>query len=207
MIKSLNTKWKEFLFAFSGFGPNFLMVLMGAYFTDAINPAALGDKTFQAIAEGTCFILPAIFPVLFALGKVFDGIIDIPFAHLTDTLSTKWGRRRPTIAVCLLPMIVSFAMCWLPIGGADNQLLNTIWIFLWSIVFFATYTLSLISFYGSISTTCVNEPQRLRVSGYKAFFDTMCYCLVYALVPLLLNVFKLHIDKFVFLCLPLMTEL
>lgn len=204
MIKSLNTKWKEFLFAFSGFGPNFLMVLMGAYFTDAINPAALGDKTFQAIAEGTCFILPAIFPVLFALGKVFDGIIDIPFAHLTDTLSTKWGRRRPTIAVCLLPMIVSFAMCWLPIGGADNQLLNTIWIFLWSIVFFATYTLSLISFYGSISTTCVNEPQRLRVSGYKAFFDTMCYCLVYALVPLLLNVFKLHIDKFVFLCLPLM---
>lgn len=204
MIKSLNTKWKEFLFAFSGFGPNFLMVLMGAYFTDAINPAALGDKTFQSIASGTCFILPAIFPVLFALGKVFDGIIDIPFAHLTDTLSTKWGRRRPTIAVCLLPMIVSFAMCWLPIGGAGNQLLNTIWIFLWSIVFFATYTLSLISFYGSISTTCVDEPQRLRVSGYKAFFDTMCYCLVYALVPLLLNVFKIHIDKFVFLCLPLM---
>ena len=33
MTKQLNNKWKEFLFAFSGFGPNFLMVLMGAYFT------------------------------------------------------------------------------------------------------------------------------------------------------------------------------
>ena len=99
MIKSLDKKWKEFLFGFSGFGPNFLMVLMGAYFTDAINPAALGSDSLQAIASGTCFILPAVFPILFALGKVFDGIIDIPFAHITDTLSTKWGRRRPAIAV------------------------------------------------------------------------------------------------------------
>jgi len=111
MVNSLNTKWKEFLFGFSGFGPNFLMVLMGAYFSDAINPAALGaGSSFQAIASGTCFILPALFPILFAIGKVFDGIIDIPFAHITDTLSTKWGRRRPAIAVCMIPMALSYAL-------------------------------------------------------------------------------------------------
>ena len=32
MIKSLDKKWKELLFSMSGFGPNFLMVLMGAFF-------------------------------------------------------------------------------------------------------------------------------------------------------------------------------
>ena len=202
MIQSLNTKWKEFIFAFSGFGPNFLMVLMGAYFTDAINPS-IQLNPFQSI-NGLCFILPGVFPILFTLGRIFDGIIDIPFAHLTDTLSTKWGRRRPTIAACLIPMTLSYAMCWLPIGGTEHPTLNTIWIFLWAIVFFATYTLSLISFYGSLSTTCVDEPQRVRVSGYKSFFDTISYCLVYALVPLILDSFKLHIDKFVFLALPLM---
>lgn len=202
--KSLDKKWKELLFAFSGFGPNFLMVLMGAYFSDAINPVALGNESFQAIASGTCFILPLVFPILNAIGKVFDGVIDIPFGYITDTLSTKWGRRRPTIAVCFIPMVLSFAMCWFPIGGADGQTLNTIWIFLWSIVFFATYTMCLISFYGSLSTTCCDEPQRLRVSGFKSFFDTISYCLVYALVPLLLDLFHIHIDKFVFICLPLM---
>ena len=99
MVKSLNTRWKEFLFGLSGFGPNFLMVLMGAYFTDAINPVALGaGESFQAIMSGTCFILPALFPILFAIAKAFDGIIDIPFAHLSDNLQTKWGKRRPTIA-------------------------------------------------------------------------------------------------------------
>ena len=202
MINSLDKRWKEFIFAFSGFGPNFLMVLMGAYFTDALNPSILTNP-FQSIS-GICLILPAVFPILFTIGRIFDGIIDIPFAHLTDTLSTKWGRRRPTIAVCLLPMTLSFAMCWLPIGGESNPTLNTIWIFVWSMVFYATYTLSLISFYGSLSTTCIDEPQRLRVSGYKSFFDTISYCFVYALVPLLLDGLKLHIDKLVFICLPLM---
>lgn len=208
MVRSLDKKWKEFLFSASGLGPNFLMVLMGAYYTDALNPVAFeGTNTYQAIMPGVCFILPAVFPILYAIAKAFDGIIDIPFAHITDTLSTKWGRRRPAIAVCFLPMLISFICSWIPIGGAENQLLNTIWVTAWNLVFFATYTMCLIAFYGSLSTVCTDEPQRLRVSGYKSFFDTISYCLVYALVPLLLDALKLHVDDFVFICTPLMLSM
>ncbi|MDE6411904.1 MAG: MFS transporter [Clostridia bacterium] len=205
-VKSLDKKWKELLFSFSGFGPNFLMVLMGAFFTDAINPAAIGNE-FQAIMKGTCFILPAVFPILNAIGKVFDGVIDIPFAYVTDSLSTKWGRRRPTILICFLPMVISFALCWFPVAGhagSSAQLINTIWIFAWSIVFFATYTMCLITFYGSLSTTCCDEAQRTRVSGLKSFFDTISYCIVYALVPVILEGLHIHIDTFVFCALPIM---
>ena len=171
-VRSLDTKWKEFIFAFSGFGPNLLMVLMGAYFTDAINPSALGmSGEFQMFASKACYILPALFPILYALAKAFDGIIDVPFAHITDTLSTKWGRRRPAIAICFLPMVISYICCWIPVGGVEGQLINTIWIVFWALVFFATYTMCLIAYYGSLSTVCENEPQRLRVSAYKSFFD------------------------------------
>ena len=212
MVKSLDKKWKELLFSFSGFGPNFLMVLMGAYFTDAVNPVALGTGTtasiYQAIIPGVCLIMPVVFPILWTIGKAFDGIIDIPFATITDRLSTKWGRRRPAIAVCALPMIISFAMCWFPVAGVSgdtiSQIINTIWIFHWALVFFATYTMCLIAFYGSLSTTCSNESQRLRVSSYKSFFDTISYCIVYALVPVLISAIPCHIDTFVFCCLPLM---
>ena len=205
MVRSLDKKWKELLFAFSGFGPNFLMLVLGSYFSDALNPSALeSGEQFQAIIPNVCFILPALFPILFAIGKAFDGLIDIPFAYITDTLSTKWGRRRPPIATCILPMIVSFVLCWIPVGGAENPLFNTIWVTAFSMIFFASYTMCLISFYGSFATVCTDEPQRLRVSGYKAFFDTISYCLVYALVPVILSGSKLHIDTFVFLCVPLM---
>ena len=208
MVNSLNKKWKELLYAFAGFGPNFLMVLLGAYFTDAINPSALGEKgEFMRFASGACFIMPALFPILYTIAKALDGVIDIPFAHVTDTLSTKWGRRRPAIMVCLLPMILAYAMCWIPIGGANGQALNTVWIISWALIFFATYTMCMIAYYGSLSTTCINEAQRLRVSGYKAFFDTISYCFVYALVPLILGGIKIHINDFVYLSLPLMLTL
>ena len=207
-VRSLDKKWKEFLFAFSGFGPNLLMILFGAYFQNAVNPIALNaDSSIFAIAPSVIFILPALFPILFAIGRIFDGIIDIPFAHVTDTLSTKWGRRRPAIAVCMLPMIIAYALMWFPICGGNNpsdQLVNTFWIFGWSIVFFATYTMCMIAFYGSLSTTCVDEPQRMRVSAYKSFFDTITYCMVYALVPVILEGAGLQIDDFVFCLLPAM---
>ncbi len=205
MVKSLDKKWKELVYAASGFGPNFMMVLMGAYYTDAVNPAGLGHSdTFQAIMSGTCFIVPALFPILFAIGKIFDGIIDIPFAQISDTLNTKWGRRRPLIAICFLPMVLSYAMCWIPVGGPSRPWLNTIWFFIWALIFFASYTMCLICFYGSLSSVCVDEPQRMRVSGYKSVFDTINYCMVYALVPVLLDFFRVHIDKFALRCIPIM---
>ena len=46
-VKSLDKKWKELLFAASGLGPNLMMILMGAFFTDAINPAALQIGSLQ----------------------------------------------------------------------------------------------------------------------------------------------------------------
>ena len=205
MVHSLDKKWKEFLFAFSGFGPNFLMVLMGSYYSDALNPSSLEmGEQFQAIMPGVCYILPALFPILFAIGKVFDGIIDIPFAHITDNLSTKWGRRRPAIAVCFLPMLISYILCWIPVGGTEAKLFNTLWTTFFSILFFAAYTMCLIAYYGSLSAVCTSEPQRLRVSGYKSFFDTITYCMAYALVPVILSGAQVHIDKLVFVCMPLM---
>lgn len=208
MVQSLNKKWKELLFAFSGFGPNFLMVLMGSYYSDALNPAAFGgNQTYQAMAGGACLIAPAIFPILYAIGKAFDGIIDIPFAHITDNLKTKWGNRRPAIAVCFIPMVLSFVLSWIPLGGVESQLINTIWFTAWNLIFFASYTMCLIAYYGSLSTACTSESQRMRVSGYKSFFDTISYCLVYALVPVLLDAFNIYIDKFVFICVPLMVTM
>lgn len=204
-FRNLNSIGKEILYAFSGFGANLMMIIMGAYFSDAVNPAALGASasSFLQTINGACLVIPVLFAVLGIFGKVFDGLIDIPFASITDNLKTKWGRRRPPIAICIIPMIVSFILCWIPVFG-DNQLGNTIWIFGWQLIFFATYTMNLIAFYGSLSTVCADEKQRLRVSSFKSFFDTICYVLTYALVPVVLKGFNIHINTLVFVLSPLM---
>ena len=209
-VQSLNKPWKELVYSASGFGPNFLMVLMGAFFSDAVNPAGLTEGIHgQTIVGSICLVVPALFSVLMIVAKVFDGLIDIPFASVTDNLTTKWGRRRPPIAICFIPMVVSFAFIWFPVFGTSEsmQLANTIWFIFWALVFFSTYTMSLISFYGSLSNVCKDEAQRLRVSSYKSFFDTISYCIVYALVPIILqamNTVGWGVDEFVYFSLPLM---
>lgn len=209
--KMLDKRWKELLFAASGFGPNLLMVIMGAWFTDAINPSALinvGEKPELEMLGGACYILPLLFPILWGAAKMFDGIVDVPLAALTDNLKTKWGKRRLPILVCFIPMVLSYALCWIPIGGASEtltaQTINTVWIIFWAVVFFTTYTMSLIAFYGSLSNVCYNDDQRLRVSSFKSFFDTISYCISYALFPVLLGLTGLRIDKMIFVLVPIM---
>lgn len=203
---TLNKPWKEILFSASGFGPNLLMVIMGAYLSNAVNPAALiskGDTNWilQTI-NGTCLIVPLLFSILWTIAKCFDGIIDIPFAALTDGLRTKWGNRRLPILICFCPMVASYALCWFPV--TSNQIGYTIWLFAWALIFFATYTMNLIAFYGSMSTVCATEKQKAGVSAYKSFFDTITYCFAYALVPVILNAANIHIDLLVYCSLPFM---
>ena len=211
-FKTLDKGWKEVIYAMSGFGPNMLMILMGAYYSDAVNPAALiGDAAIMQSIAGVCLVSPLIYPVLAMIAKIFDGIIDVPLGHLTDNLKTKWGKRRLPIALCFLPMVISFACLWIPVFGTNPsaQIGNTIWFVIMSFIFFGTYTMNLIAFYGSLSQVCYDDAQRARVSSFKAFFDTINYVICYALIPLILSgIYKanpsFNISKLVLFALPLM---
>ena len=67
--------------------------------------------------------------------------------------------------------------------------------------------MNLICFYGSIGQVSYDDKQRARVSSFKAFFDTIYYVLVYALVPVFINAMKgstWSIENLVFILLPMM---
>lgn len=207
---SLDKRWKEVIFAAAGFGPNLLMVLMMAYFTDAVMPQGLvADVGFWSYG-GAAIVAVTIFPILWTIGRIFDGVIDVPLAHLTDTLRNKTGRRDISLIISFLPMLISFVLCWIPVFGKGTdistaaQIGNSIWIFFWSIVFFATYTLALITFYGSLSDVCENQTQRSRVSAYKSVFDTISYALVYAAIPAIFKAINTPIWKVALYMSPLM---
>ena len=217
---SLNKRWKEVIFAASGLGPNLLMVLMMAYFTDAVSPAAIesgigfwsftGLSTASVVYDVKIILGVSVFSILWFIGRCFDGIIDVPLAALTDSIKSKRGKRFITILISFVPMVVSFILCWIPIFGSKagltvgQQVGNTIWIFFWSIIFFASYTLALITFYGSLSEVCTNQTQRARVSAYKSVFDTISYALVYAAIPAIFPAIGIPIYRVALYLSPLM---
>lgn len=212
---SLNKRWKEVLFAATGFGPNLLMVLMMAYFTDAVIPTGLkADLGFWSYGSvPTILVSVVIFPLLWTIGRVFDGIVDVPLAAFTDNLKNKTGKRWIAIVIAVVPMILSFILCWIPVFGKSAdlslgaQIGNSIWIFFWSIIFFASYTLALITFYGALSDVCEDQTQRARVSAYKSVFDTISYALVYAAIPAIFKAVGLPIWQVALYSSPLMLSI
>lgn len=52
-----------------------------------------------------------------------------------------------------------------------------------------------IAFYGSFASVCKDEGQNMRVSSFKSFFDTITYCIVYALVPLILDGLQMFLSS------------
>ncbi len=203
-MNSLNKKWKEFLYGGCTFGPSLLNVILGAYLTDALNPAGLSAGIEVWSISGICIISPAIFGVLWMVARIFDGVVDIPLAHLTDNLRTKWGRRRPAFLIAFVPMVISYILVWLPPQpNVENSIINTVWVTFMLLVYFTFYTMSQITFYGSLSTVCGDEAQRQRVGAFKSFFDTIGYCIGYALVPVFLNS-GLKISQLVIYATPVM---
>ncbi|MBQ2781146.1 MAG: MFS transporter [Clostridia bacterium] len=205
-MHSLDKRWKELLFAANSFGPNLLFVLLGAYLTDAINPIGLTANKESWSLTGYCLVVPVMFGITWALAKVFDGLVDIPLAHLTDNIRTRWGRRRPMFVISLVPQIISFISVWTPLEFRENSLLNTLWIGLMLLIYYSSYTLSMITFFGSSSSICKDEAQRVRVGNYKSFFDTIGYCIVYALLPIFIGN-GINIRVVAFAGLPLMLTL
>ena len=186
-MNSLDKKWKELLFAATMFGPNLIFVLVGAYLTDAINPIGLTANLDNWSLTGYSLVVPGMFGLTWALAKVFDGIIDIPMAHITDNIRTRWGRRRPMFLAGFIPLIASYILIWTPINANKESVFNTIWIGLMMLVYFSAHTLIQNTFFGSSSSVCCDESQRIRVGNFKSFFDTIGYVIVYALLPIFIS--------------------
>lgn len=55
---------------------------------------------------------PAQAGIIFAIAKIWDGIIDPITGYLTDNIRTRWGRRRIFFVICG-PLVLTFALLWI----------------------------------------------------------------------------------------------
>lgn len=196
-------KWQIPVYALSGFGPNLLMIFVTAYLLDALIPTGLGVNRELWSFTGAVIVSPVLFSVLFTVAKILDGLIDVPLASLTDNLRTKWGRRKPAIAIGLVPMIISYALLWLVPSRDEHSMLNTIWVIVFVLIFFISYTMCLVSYYGSFAEVVPDERARVKLSSWKSGFDTIGYSIAYALLPLFIG-FGMNIRTIVLASMPLM---
>jgi len=171
------------LYALAGFGPNLLNTVITIYLVDALQTAGFEKNIESWTFANKTIIAVFLFSVLKFIAQAVDGIIDIPFAALTERLKTRWGKRRPAMLMGLVPMVASYLLFCFPPSMAENSVGNAIYFGLMLLVFYASYTLAMVTYYGTYSEVTANENDRFYLSNWKAFIDTVQYALAYALIP------------------------
>lgn len=197
------TKKKLPLYALAGFGPSLLGTILGVYLINALIVEGFGMDVENWTYANKTLVVTAVFSALVFVAKILDGVADIPLAAWTDNLKTKWGKRRPAILIGFIPMVLCYILFCFPLSNDEHSMLNTIYLGIILAVYFTAYTLTFVTYYGTYSEVTASSEDRISLSNWKAFFDTIAYSIGYALIPVFIG-FDINIRFVGIAGLPLM---
>ena len=187
-MKKITKKWQLILYAAAGMGVNLLNLMMGSYLCSALlvggfGEAAIKNQTF----EQRDLVIAGLWAAFGLAAKILDGIIDIPMASFTDRLKTRWGRRRPSLIIGLVPMIAAYLLFLVAPDPSGATLFNTIYYGIVLCVFYSFYTLTMVTYYATFTEIVDNEKDRNTISNTKAIFDIIYFIVGFVAVRAMLN--------------------
>ena len=202
-MRILRSKGKMFLYACSAIGVNLLNLMVGSFLCSAILVGGFGENAIaNQTFEGKDLVVAAAWAAFVVVAKIIDGVIDIPMATFTDNLRSKWGRRRPTILLGLVVLVLSYvAFALFTPDKSGAGWLNTIYYGIVLCVFYCSYTLTMVSYYATFTEIVDNEQDRNFISNVKSVCDIIYFIIGYVLVGIMLKGLNI---RYVALCvLPL----
>lgn len=181
-MKKLDKKWQLILYGCAGLGLNMMNMIVGSYLCSALLVGGFDKNVEHWTYLNRDLVIAGIWATLILVVKIFDGIIDIPLSNFTDNLRTRWGRRRPAILIGLIPTILSYVLFLFPIHSKAS-LANTIWFGAILAIYYASYTLTMVTYYATYAEILKDEKDQVFVSNTKSICDVVYFSLSFALVP------------------------
>ncbi|MBQ9428802.1 MAG: MFS transporter [Clostridia bacterium] len=187
-MRKIRTYPQLILYAMSGLGINLLNTVMNSYLCSALLVGGFAESVlpYQTYMQRD-LVLPALWAAFVFAAKLIDGVIDVPMASFSDNLHTRWGRRRPAIAIGLAVLILSYVLFLAVPNGGGATLLNTVYYGLLLCLFYTFYTLTMVTYYATFTEIVDTEDARRFISNTKSVFDIVYFILGYVVVRLLLN--------------------
>lgn len=185
-MKKITNRKMLAVYGCSGLGVNMLNIIMGSYLCSALMTGGFEDHIESWTYLNKTLVVAGLWAVLVFLAKAFDGIIDLPLATFADKLHTKFGRRKTAILIGLIPTVVAYLLFLVPLNPFES-VLNTAWFGALLIIFYACYTLTMLTYYATFSEICDNESDALFLSNSKSICDVVYFSLSFALVPVFVS--------------------
>ena len=185
-MQKITSKKKLLLYGCSGLGVNMLNLMVGSYLCSALLVGGFDEHLESWTYLGRDLVIPALWSILILVSRILDGVIDLPFSAFTDRLKTRWGRRRPSLLIGWIPMVLAYLLFLVP-PHSEASVLNTVWFGVLLCIFYAFYTLTMLTYYATFSEVCENERDTVFLSNVKSVCDVIYFSLGYALIPVFIS--------------------
>lgn len=155
--------WNKLKFGIGDFGMSAVTALlqfyMLFYYTDVVG------------------IDPGVAGTAILVGKLtWDMVNDVLFGYIEDRVSTRWGRRRPFLMFCALPLAGSF---WLTLSlpkGMSNVV--AFFAIIGTFMLYDTFnTLIVTAYYAMTAELTTDYDERTSISTYRMMFNVVGYIL------------------------------
>ncbi len=114
--------------------------------------------------------MPAVtMGVLLLLATFWDAVIDPFIGHYSDTLRSRWGRRRPFLIFASPFILLGAILLWTP-PSPTNYLANSVYFMAIILIYHTSYSLVGIPYDASMPEMAPETHARLGLSYWKGFF-------------------------------------
>src|SRR5512137_1049205 len=113
----------------------------------------------------------ALIGVLLTIASLWDAVIDPFIGHWSDTLRSRWGRRRPFLALAAPFVLVGAVLLWTPPG--KTLLLTAIYFMFINLMYRSAYSLVGIPYDGTLPEMAPDSKARVGLSYWKNVFGIL----------------------------------
>ena len=110
----------------------------------------------------------ALIGVLLTIASIWDAAIDPFIGHWSDTLRSRWGRRRPFLALAAPFVMIGAVLLWTPPG--KTVLLTAVYFMFINLMYRSAYSLVGIPYDGTLPEMAPNSKARVGLSYWKNVF-------------------------------------
>ena len=115
---------------------------------------------------------PVTVGIVLMILRVWEAFADPFLGNLSDNAHTRWGRRRPFIAVGAMFIAGLFPLLWhMPVGWSEQA--KAVYLVVVGILFFTAFATWGMPYYGLQMELTSNYDERTRLSSYMALFSKL----------------------------------
>jgi len=129
---------------------------------------------------------PRLASVAAVIGTIWDAINDPLVGRLSDRTRTRWGRRRPFLALFAVPYALGFLMLWWA-PPWESQILRMIGVTLAFMLSDTLQTLVIVPFMTLTAELTDDYDERTELTGYRMVFNLLASLATAVVAPMIVN--------------------